>query len=262
MDIWMDVQRKWVYLESIFNGASDIRTQLANEYTRFKGVDSEFTQLMKKVANNPAIIQVISIPEIQKTLERLSDLFEKIKKALGDYLEVQRSGFARFYFVGDDDLLEIIGNSKDVKAVQRHFTKMYAGITALESEDNDLITGIVSREGEIVKYVQPVKVSDDSTIRVWLRKVDDQMQTSLSVVLENTLKKMSAVEDSKSLDIIKDNPGQTSLLALQVLWAARMEEALMSQDLNTNVQKVIDREVAFLNLLAEKVLDPLERAFR
>lgn len=43
MDIWMDVQRKWVYLESIFNGASDIRTQLANEYTRFKGVDSEFT---------------------------------------------------------------------------------------------------------------------------------------------------------------------------------------------------------------------------
>lgn len=117
MDIWMDVQRKWVYLESIFNGASDIRTQLANEYTRFKGVDSEFTQLMKKVANNPGIITVIGIPEIQKTLERLSDLFEKIKKALGDYLEVQRSGFARFYFVGDDDLLEIIGNSKDVKAV-------------------------------------------------------------------------------------------------------------------------------------------------
>lgn len=30
---------------------------------------------------------------------------------------------------------------------------MYAGITALESEDNDIITGIVSREGEVVKYV-------------------------------------------------------------------------------------------------------------
>jgi len=46
---------------------------------------------------------------------------------------------------------------------------------------------------------------------------------------------MSAVEDSKSLDIIKDNPGQTSLLALQVLWAARMEEALLSNDLTANV---------------------------
>jgi dynein heavy chain 1 len=106
-------------------------------------------------------------------LERLADLFEKIKKALGDYLELQRQGFARFYFVGDDDLLEIIGNSKDVKSVQRHFTKMYAGITSLESEDNDNITGIVSREGETVKYVTPVKVSEDSTIKVWLKKVDD-----------------------------------------------------------------------------------------
>ena len=40
------------------------------------------------------------------------------------------------------------------------------------------------------------------------------MQTSLSVVLENTLKKMGQVEDAKCLDIIKENPGQTSLLAL------------------------------------------------
>jgi dynein heavy chain 1 len=36
---------------------------------------------------------------------------------LGDYLETQRSAFARFYFVGDDDLLDIIGNSKDVTNV-------------------------------------------------------------------------------------------------------------------------------------------------
>jgi hypothetical protein len=41
-----------------------------------------------------------------------------------------------------------------------------------------------------------------------------------------------------------------------------MEEALMSQDILANVEKVIVREVAFLVLLAEKVLDPLERAFR
>ena len=47
---------------------------------------------------------------------------------------MQRSAFARFYFVGDEDLLEIIGNSKDVKNLQRHFTKMYAGIMTLTTE--------------------------------------------------------------------------------------------------------------------------------
>ncbi len=47
LDTWIDVQRRWVYLESIFFGASDIKTQLPNEYSRFKAIDSEFTSLMK-----------------------------------------------------------------------------------------------------------------------------------------------------------------------------------------------------------------------
>lgn len=37
----------------------------------------------------------------------------KIQKALGEYLKRQRAAFSRFYFVGDEDLLEIIGNSSE-----------------------------------------------------------------------------------------------------------------------------------------------------
>jgi len=59
-------------------------------------------------------MEVCLIPNLQKTLERLLDMLSKIQKALGDYLETQRSNFPRFYFVGDEDLLEIIGNSKEI----------------------------------------------------------------------------------------------------------------------------------------------------
>jgi len=78
LDSWIDVQRKWVYLEGIFFGASDIKTQLQNEYSRFKGIDSEFTSLMKKIGKKPLLLDVIAIPELQKTLERLADLLAKI----------------------------------------------------------------------------------------------------------------------------------------------------------------------------------------
>ena len=30
LDIWIDVQRRWVYLESIFLGSSDIKEMLVN----------------------------------------------------------------------------------------------------------------------------------------------------------------------------------------------------------------------------------------
>lgn len=60
--------------------------------------------------------------------------------------------FNRFYFVGDEDLLEIIGNSKNVARLQKHFKKMFAGVSSIKlNEDNTIITGIASREAEEVR---------------------------------------------------------------------------------------------------------------
>ena len=54
----------------------------------------------------------------------------------------------RFYFVGDEDLLEIIGNSKNVPRLQKHFKKMFAGVAAIIlDEDDTQVTGISSKEG-------------------------------------------------------------------------------------------------------------------
>lgn len=62
----------------------------------------------------PRILDVVHMQGSQRLLERLADMLSKIQKALGEYLERERSSFPRFYFVGDEDLLEIMGNSKDI----------------------------------------------------------------------------------------------------------------------------------------------------
>lgn len=57
----------------------------------------------------------------------------------------------RFYFVGDEDLLEIIGNSKNVPRLQKHFKKMFAGIhQIILDEEQTQVLGIASKEGEEV----------------------------------------------------------------------------------------------------------------
>ena len=145
---------------------------LANEFNRFKDVDSKFIALMKKVNANPLVLQVCEIPDIQKDLDKWAKHLNAIKKALGDYLEKQRQAFARFYFVGDDDLLEIIGNSREIKQVMRHFPKMFAGINSVtHSEDGNEVLGMISREGEIVPFTKKVVISEDPTINKWLTKI-------------------------------------------------------------------------------------------
>ena len=48
-DVWIDVQRRWVYLEGIFTGSADIPHLLPVETQRFNSISSEFLMLMKKV---------------------------------------------------------------------------------------------------------------------------------------------------------------------------------------------------------------------
>ena len=45
ISIWMEVQRAWSHLESIFIGSDDIRAQLPEDSQRFDGVDTDFKVL-------------------------------------------------------------------------------------------------------------------------------------------------------------------------------------------------------------------------
>ena len=231
---WVDVQRKWVYLEGIFFGSADIMNELASDYNKFKSIDAEFTGLMKKVANKPFILEVISIPSIKSILEeKLKTALERIQKALYNFLEKQRQNFARFYFIGDEDLLEIIGNSRDVNKITRHFNKMFAGMNSLLCEDGDELTGMVSREFEEVQFEKSVKISEDPVVYQWLRKVQEQMQLTLATKLERAVAEISEMDYIGKVDEfikwIEQYPAQITVLSSQVLWSASIEAALTGQ---------------------------------
>ena len=99
-------------------------------------------------------MDTINIPGILKSLEKLADFLAKIQHALGKYLEWERVLFLRFYFIGDEDLLGIIGNSKNIDKLQKHFKKMFTGIVTVKLlEDGSVIHGISSEEGEEVSHM-------------------------------------------------------------------------------------------------------------
>ncbi|VDL93852.1 unnamed protein product, partial [Schistocephalus solidus] len=183
-DVWIDVQRRWVYLDGIFSGSADIKTLLAQESQRFSTVSTEFLGLLKKVSKSPLVMDVLNIPNVQRQLERLADLLSKIQRSLGEYLERQRSSFPRFYFVGDEDLLEIIGNSKNIPRLQKHFKKMFAGVHSIKlNEECTEVLGLVSKEGEEVDFVHVVSIKDNPVINDWLRLLEQEMRVSLATYL-------------------------------------------------------------------------------
>lgn len=265
-DVWIDLQRSWVYLQGIFFGSADIKNQLQNEYTKFKNIDNEFMALMKKVSQRPNVLEVAGIPNLQRNLEKLTEQLNKIQKALGDYLEMQRGRFARFYFVGDEDLLEIIGNSKDVTNVQRHFPKMFAGVTVIKSENNgDLLVGMSSREGEHVNFTAGVKISDDPTINVWLTKLENEMRMCLAAHLDKAVNEIASIdreaETSRFLEWIEQYPAQIVLLSMQVFWSTIVEQGVERQG-GKELSWVEELTIKTLVILADRVLTNLTKDIR
>lgn len=62
----------------------------------------------------------------------------------------------RFYFLSNDELLEILAEAKDPLAVQPFVKKCFEAVKELVFEENGEISGMVSLEGEKIMFVERV----------------------------------------------------------------------------------------------------------
>jgi len=75
-------------------------------------------------------------------------------------VQEKRSSFPRFYFIGDDDLLEILGQSTNPAVIQTHLKKLFAGIHSVEFDSGQTtIVAMKSLDGEVVPLINQVKVT-------------------------------------------------------------------------------------------------------
>ncbi len=269
-DSWVDVQRRWVYLEGIFFRSADIKAQLPAEWSRFRNVDGEFVSLMRRVSSRPYAMEALNIDNLQRTLDRLESLMVAIQRALGDYLAKQRSDFSRFYFLGDDDLLEIIGNAGEPGKVLAHVGKMFAGISSLQVHSSELKDGItalfdamISKDGEVVPLHSIIEVGSKSAVKEWLKKLEDGMHNTLAHLLLDAVEQDSSSSRAFSEEGGKEKfvtwaqnfPAQVMILASLVNWSMGVDTALSnSENSSTALSNVLSSVEGKLEVMAQTVL--------
>lgn len=75
------------------------------------------------------------------------------------YVKDKRNSFPRFYFLSDEDLLEMIGQTKKVSVVQAHLKKLFSGVQNVHFNSSGNIIAIESPQNEIVNLDKPVQVT-------------------------------------------------------------------------------------------------------
>lgn len=174
---------------------------------------------MLGIGANPKVVSLCEIPGLKDTLETILTQLDMCQKALNDFLEQKRSIFSRFYFIGDDDLLEILGQAKNPVVIQSHLKKLFAGIHKVEFDNkNGTIISMISSANEYVLLKNPVRITDD--VEVWLGDLEKSMRETLNMLLQKTLK-------SQGLDIM-NTPSQICCLSEMIGFSENCAKAIKS----------------------------------
>lgn len=118
--------------------------------------------IMSDIQRDNRVVSLSSRAGIRNSLVTILDQLQRCQKSLNEFLEVhtcifgvqghlvreqhvasvptrfficvfiwllqeKRSAFPRFYFIGDDDLLEILGQATNPTVIQSHLKKLFAG---------------------------------------------------------------------------------------------------------------------------------------
>ena len=268
---WLKVQATWLYLESIFSSA-DIQKQMPTEAKRFATVDRTWRDVMKETDEDP---KVTTIGEKQGMLERLiaaNHLLELVQKGLADYLNTKRIFFPRFFFLSNDELLEILSETKDPTKVQPHLRKCFEGIQALVFDKDMAITHMVSAEKEKVKFeydkikeklIQPA--DSGGCVEIWLDQIQSAMRKTMAYVCDVSMEEYGKqTPNGGRTEWLADYPGQIVLGVSQTYWTAETKAVLTEaqQGDKDAVQNYADVLTGYLNDIVAMVRGEVPKIVR
>ncbi|CAK4102409.1 unnamed protein product [Aphanomyces euteiches] len=255
LDEWLLVQKNWMYIENIFS-APDIQRQLPEASKIFAHVDQSWKAIMKRTNDTPLAITAGSFPGIKETLTQHNIHLDKIQKSLEDYLETKRMAFPRFYFLSNDELLEILAQSKNPHAVQPHLRKCFENLVQLEFGEGSVdMLAMISSEKERVPLGKNLKARGN--VEDWLKALEVSMKASIYKLMKFGL---ADYDTRLRKEWVCEHPGQVVATVAQMTWARQTELVLVKK--TQSMQEWLAQVVSELNDLIVKIrgnLTSLER---
>jgi dynein heavy chain len=242
LDEWIACQRNWMYLETIFS-AEDIQKQLPVEAQKFKLIDKLFRDNMTRTNESKKVMSCLDDGlELLQLFQNSNETLDQIQKSLEEYLETKRLAFPRFYFLSNDELLEILSQTRDPHAVQPFMTKCFDAMKSIKFNDTPgqeaEIIGMLDPIGEYVKFTNTVEAQ--GPVEFWLSQVEQEMRQGLYDNMNKSWHEYPQGEEEKlPLPCPADNPAlhragwffewpaAVSIAVDEIYWTRNLRDAII-----------------------------------
>lgn len=148
--------------------------------------------------------------------------------------QTKRNAFPRFYFLSDDDLLELLGQSSKEHIIQKHIKKLVPGIGRLQMQQKNVnasIVAVVSSDAEEINLLEPIAVT--GPIETWLNHLLHQIRLTLIDLISKCCQ-----VDRFTLDVIKSFPQQVLSVAMAIQFTKQIESAIVAMHLQQHLKAI------------------------
>lgn len=253
---WGKVQSTWLYLLPIFS-SKDIVAQMPEEGRLFQQVDNIYKRYMMAVVKTPNVMETASQPGLLEAMTDANRMMENVLVGVSNYLERKRLFFPRFFFLSNDEMLEILSETKDPLRVQPHLSKCFEGINKLKFNDELEAHTMISVEREEVKFLEKVSTAAArGSVEKWLSQVEFQM---LSSIKDETLRSWKDYPRVNRAEWVTQWPGMVVLAVSQIFWSADIESKIPSNGLKEYFSTLQNQLHDTVALIRDKIITNLQR---
>lgn len=263
IDEWLTCQSKWIYLEPIF-GSEEIMRQIPKEGEAFHDMDSRWRKIMERAKGQPKMIELAEGEDLLEELKQANRSLDVVEKGLNDFLETKKLAFPRFFFLSNDELLEILSEGKDPIKIQPYMKKCFEAIDRIEFTERTTMTSMISVEGEKVALSQEVDPARTGAVEQWMLEFEDVMKDSVHKIMSQAVE---AYMQTERENWIKEWPGQVVLAGSQVYWTQGATDAMQNggneglqqyeKELSDQLGNIVERIRGDLTSLERKTIAAL-----
>ena len=238
LDAWLTCQHGYKYISPLFFNSPEIAAALPEEDTHsYAAVHKHWTTVMESVSKVATVAIRCSEPRLLDQFLDANVKLDKITRAITIFLDAKREAFPRFFFLSNEDLVDVLSHSKEPEGIQCHLYKCFDGIQRLSFDGTEnVVTKMHSAEGEVVPLVETVKPSFyNDQVEKWMEKVEASMFKTIRTLTDRAVKDYAT---RKRHEWVRMYPGQVVIGASQVHWTDEVEAALATGDLLEAVDRV------------------------
>ena len=222
IEAWIALQKMWLALQPIFESPT-IAKELPSETREFRKHNDTWRETMGKAKHDPTVIHVCQEPDLLEKFQHANTELDKVKKCLEDYLEKKRQLFARFYFLADEELFQIMSQSKEIETIRPFLKRVFENIIDIKYKRAEkVITTMISSEEEEVEFT-PIVDTSNKPMEFWMGDMEKSMRDSVHRVLKKCFMEYTTTPRSKWCI---QHPGQVILTAGQIHWTREVEAAM------------------------------------